>query len=79
MGGWKSKIRVGDLADGQRLEITCRRCRRLRYMTKADFPDPQQYLDEVERKLFCKRPCFGPAILAMDRKDELSGFVGGLA
>lgn len=80
MGGWKTKIRVSDLSDTQKLEVTCRRCGKVRYLTKANLPDPQMYLDEVERKLGCKAlKCGGRARLDMVRTDEMSGFVGGLA
>lgn len=80
MGGWRTKIRVDDLAPGQKLEITCRKCGRLRYITKTNLPDPQMYLDEVERRLCCTAlGCDGRARLDMVRLDEMSGFVGGLA
>lgn len=80
MGGWKSKIRVSDLAEGQKLEIICRHCGRLTYLTKATVTDQALYLDELERRLKCKaRGCGGSARLSMVRLDELTGFVGGLA
>lgn len=80
MGTWKTKIRVGDLADNQKLEVICIKCNRLRYVTKATLPDPQLYLDEVEKRLRCQaRGCHGRARLAMVRLDEMTGFVGGLA
>jgi hypothetical protein len=80
MGGWKTSIRVSDLDESQKLEITCLRCGRLRYLTKAELPDPQLFLDEVEHRLSCsKRGCKGRARLSIVRLDKLSGFVGGLA
>ena len=77
---WKTRIRVSDLAPTQKLEIICRRCGRLAYITGVDVTDQSLYLDELERRLRCKaRGCRGHARLAMVRLDELTGFVGGLA
>ena len=40
----------------------------------------QLYLDEIESRTRCKaRGCKGRMRMAMDRQDEMSGFVGGLA
>lgn len=82
--GWKTKIQVRDLADDQRLEMTCKKCRRLVYVKKADICTiegrDQLYLDELERRSRCKeRHCDGHMRMAMERLAELSGFVGGLA
>ena len=35
MGNWKTKYKVGDLADEQRIEMICKKCSRLVYITKA--------------------------------------------
>lgn len=84
MGNWKTKIKVGDLADAQKLEMICKKCSRLNYITKAMIcttKDREQlYLNEVERRAICKaRGCKGRMRMAMVRLDEMSGFVGGLA
>ncbi|MDM8346668.1 hypothetical protein P8H26_14845 [Pseudochrobactrum sp. sp1633] len=84
MGNWKTKIKVGDLADTQKLEMICKKCSRLTYITKAMICTAkgreQLYLDEVERRASCKaQGCKGRMRMAMVRLDELSGFVGGLA
>jgi len=84
MGNWKTKIRVSDLADNQKLEMTCKKCSRLTYITKSTICTAkgreQLYLDEVERRATCKaRGCKGRMRMAMVRLNEMSGFVGGLA
>ncbi|MBA8862441.1 DNA-directed RNA polymerase beta' subunit [Ochrobactrum anthropi] len=95
MGNWKSGIKVGDLADSQKLELICRKCRRVTYTDKAlicesvdrlqrdqeDTIDPAQlYLDQIEAKARCKaRGCRGHMRMAMVRLQEMSVFVGGLA
>ena len=84
MGNWKTKYKVGDLADEQRIEMICKKCSRLVYITKATICTvkgrEQLYLDEIENRARCKaRGCKGRMRMAMDRQDEMSGFVGGLA
>lgn len=83
MGNWKTKYQVRDLADSQKLEMTCKKCCRMIYITKATICTAkgrdQLYLDEVERRAICKaRGCNGRMRLAMFRLDEMSGFVGGM-
>lgn len=84
MSSWKQNIQVRDLDDAQRLEITCKICGHVHYLTKALICRPEErefeYLDEVERNEICKaRGCRGAVRLAMPRKGDTSGFVGGLA
>lgn len=84
MVGWKSKIMSRDLDDTQRLEMTCKRCGHVYYLTKALIcVSPEReflYLDQVEAEAICRaRGCRGRMRLSMVRLDELSGFVGGLA
>lgn len=84
MTGWKSKIRVSDLADDQKLEVRCRKCGHVHYLLRETIcTAPEReflYLDELERETICRaRGCRGPVRLSMVRLDELSGFVGGLA
>ncbi len=84
MGNWKTTIKVGDLADDQKLELICQKCKRLAYADRAMLCEKidrsQLYLDEIEAKARCKgRGCNGNMRLSMVRLKEMSGFVGGLA
>jgi len=81
---WKTNLRVSDLEPDQRLEVTCRLCGHVHYLTRQTIVmkpnDAQLYLDEVERRSRCKaRKCNGPVRLALVRKGDASAFVGGLA
>jgi hypothetical protein len=81
---WKSELQVLDLERDQRLEMTCRLCGHVHYLTPAlimSSPERQfLYLDEVERDSVCKaRKCYGKVRMAILRKGEASGFVGGMA
>uniref|UniRef100_UPI00403DE4E6 hypothetical protein n=1 Tax=Pasteurella multocida TaxID=747 RepID=UPI00403DE4E6 len=83
-GNWKTRYKASDLADHQRLEMTCKKCNRLVYINKAMISSirghEQLYLDEVERRARCKaQNCRGTMHMAMVRLDELSGFIGGIA
>ena len=84
MGNWKTKYRVSDLSDTQKLEMICKKCSRLVYINKATICTAkgreQLYLDEIEKRARCKaRGCKGQMRMAMVRQDEMSGFTGGLA
>ncbi|AXH76917.1 hypothetical protein [Ochrobactrum sp. SFR4] len=84
MGNWKTKYRVSDLSDTQKLEMICKKCSRLVYINKATICTAkgreQLYLDEIEKRARCKaRGCKGQMRMAMVRLDEMSGFTGGLA
>ncbi len=84
MGNWKTKIKVGDLAEDQKLEMICKKCGHLAYTDKKMLCETvdrsQLYLDEIEVRARCKlRGCKGVMRMAMVRLKELSGFVGGLA
>lgn len=81
---WKSSLKAGDLDPNDRLELTCRKCRHVRYLTAADIHahkrGDQLWLDEVEMRAKCRqRGCGGSMRMAWLRKDEASGFVGGIA
>ena len=84
MAGWKSQIQVRDLDAGQRLEMTCRQCGHVHYLTQAMIcVSPEReflYLDEVEAETVCRaRGCRGRVRMAMQSNSKTSGFVGGLA
>lgn len=84
MTSWKDSIQLGDLDVGQRLEMTCLRCGHMHYLTPdmvlAAGGRTTLYLDEVERRTQCRaRGCQGRVRLALVRKGDTSGFVGGLA
>ena len=81
---WKTTMQLGDLDSGQRLEITCRACSHVYYLTAADVIAGRRartrlYLDEVERKLRCKaRGCGGRVRMAWARGRDTSAFIGGM-
>ena len=84
MSSWKENVQVRDLDTGQRLEITCKTCGHVHYLTREMIcTSPEReflYLDEVERETMCRaRGCRGAVRLAMVRKGDTSAFVGGLA
>ena len=81
---WKTNLRVNDLDFNQKLEVTCRECGHLHYLTpKLISVSPEReflYLDEVERETICRaRGCRGAVRIALIRNGEASGFVGDLA
>lgn len=84
MSSWKQNVQVRDLDAGQRLEITCKSCGHVHYLTRETIAtSPERsflYIDEVERETICRaRGCRGAVRLAMVRKGDTSAFVGGLA
>lgn len=84
MTNWKESLQVRDLDPGQRLEITCRACGHVHYLTRELICVSAEreflYLDEIERETVCKaRGCRGAVRLALVRKGDTSAFVGGLA
>lgn len=67
-----------------RLELVCRKCGHLRYLTgkqlQARKGTAYLYLDEVEARTRCtQRSCNGHMRMAMPPNGETSGFVGGIA
>lgn len=83
MGSWKSKLQVSDLDDSDRLELQCRQCGQVRYLTRAELLGRnahQLHLDAVERRARCRVfGCKGTMRMALVRQHKVSGFVGGLA
>lgn len=81
---WKRAIQVRDLDVKDRLELTCKACGHLRYLTGAALHArrgaARLYLDEVEARARCsQRGCKGAMRMAMASQGETSGFVGGIA
>ena len=81
---WKTNLRVNDLDFDQRIEVTCRECGHVHYLTRKLISGSSEreflYLDEVERETVCRaRGCRGAVRIALVRNGEASGFVGGLA
>lgn len=81
---WKTSMQVRDLDADQRLEMTCKVCGHVHYLTPtliaASRGRATLYLDEIEKMTTCKsRGCWGRVRMALVRRDDTSGFVGGLA
>lgn len=81
---WKTDLRATDLGDDVRLELTCKRCGAVRFLSSdailARSGGRHLYLDQVETRARCRqRGCNGPMRMALTRKGEASGFVGGIA
>jgi len=81
---WKTTLRAGDLGAETKLELSCRRCGAVRFLTAGDIlarrAGAHLYLDQVEARARCRqRGCGGAMRMAMIRCGETSGFVGGLA
>ncbi len=81
---WKDSLQVRDLEPGQRLEMTCKKCGHVHYLTPELLMTKRAHenlsLAEVEQKTGCKaRGCHGKMRMAMTHASETSGFVGGLA
>lgn len=84
MTSWKENVQVRDLDPDQKLEITCRSCGHVHYLTRENIITSDEreflYLDEIERETICRaRGCRGAVRLAMLRSGDTSAFVGGLA
>ncbi|HEY9091770.1 hypothetical protein [Parasphingorhabdus sp.] len=81
---WKRNIQVLDLEPSDRLELLCRKCGKLRWLTGEELlsrPDAKYlWLEDVERRARCRqRGCGGTMRMAMPGEGETSGFVGGIA
>ncbi len=80
---WKTSLQVRDLEPSQRLEVTCKVCGHVHYLTHQQIMQTPEreflYLDEVEKATVCRaRGCRGTVRLAIVRPGETSGFVGGM-
>lgn len=78
---WKQEIQLRDLAADQSIEIACRQCGHAYYRLVSDLLElgKMSYLDEVEKRLACKRRgCRGRVCVSLMDRAETDGFVGGL-
>ena len=81
---WRSNIQVLDLEPDDRLELTCRSCGRMRWLTATELLARREAarltLGEVEARARCRqRGCHGHMRLAMPSPQDTAGFVGGIA
>lgn len=81
---WRTNIQIRDLEPSDRLELLCRNCGTLRWLTGDELlaRDGVSHLTllEVERRARCRqRGCGGGMRLAMPCAHETKGFVGGIA
>ena len=82
---WKRRLRITDVDPTDRFELTCKKCKRLYYMTSVEilkkYPEMKQFwLDEVERDLKCiTRLCRGDVGMVITHQLKVEGFVGGMA
>lgn len=81
---WKTDLRADDLGCDVRLELTCKKCGAVRFLSAetilARRNGSQLYLDQVEARSRCRqRGCNGPMRMALIRNGETSGFVGDIA
>ena len=83
MGNWKSKLRVSDLSPDTKLELQCKKCGQIRYLTVAYLIKrnaEQLYIDQVEKRALCRvHGCKGLMRLSLSYKHQETSFVGGMA
>lgn len=81
---WKTNIQVLDLEADDRLELTCRKCGKMRWLEATELfarKDAKRLtLAQIEARAKCRqRGCGGAMRMAMPAPHETAGFVGGLA
>ena len=81
---WRTSLRADDLGDEQRIELSCRKCGAVRFLEPSVIlkrrGGDQLSLGQVEARARCtQRGCKGLMRMALVRRGEASGFVGGLA
>lgn len=81
---WKTNIQVRDLEATDRLELTCKKCGTVRYITGAELQSRKGagrlWLDEVEKRSRCRVfGCGGTMRMARPPEGDTTAFVGGIA
>lgn len=81
---WLDALQLGDLDPATRMELTCRRCGKVRFVTPSEILARADYrrlwLSEVEARARCRqRWCRGTMRLALPAAGSARGFVGGIA
>ncbi len=81
---WLDALQLGDLDPDTRIELTCTRCRKVRFVTPAEILARGDYrrlwLSEVQARARCRqRGCRGGMRLAIPASGSAKGFVGGIA
>jgi transcription elongation factor Elf1 len=81
---WKTDLKLSDLDAMAEIEVVCKRCKLVRYVTPAQLLErvdfKNAYLDEIEYSLHCSdRFCRGGVRIALIHDDKTEGFVGGMA
>lgn len=81
---WRTNIQIRDLEPTDRLELICRKCGKLRWITGSELQARKGLnhlaLREVEARARCRqRGCGGNMRLAMPSPQDTAGFVGGIA
>lgn len=83
MGNWKEKLQVNDLSEDSKLEMQCRKCNHVRYLTKADLIKRnagQRHLNYIENRSQCiVFGCKGKMRLSLTYTHKVSAFIGGIA
>lgn len=81
---WLDAIQLRDLDPASRIELTCRVCGKVRFVTPAELlalgDFGHLWLSQVQTRARCKqRGCKGAMRLAMPNSKAAKGFVGGIA
>jgi hypothetical protein len=81
---WKDQLQVLDLGAADKIELTCRACGHLRYLTGAELQSRggalRLTLTQVEARARCRgRGCNGQMRLAMPHQGDTAAFIGGIA
>jgi hypothetical protein len=81
---WQDAIQLRDLEIDARLELTCRECGKVRFVTVGELlalgDFGHLWLSEVQERARCRqRGCRSPMRLAMPNRGDTKGFVGGIA
>lgn len=80
---WKCEFQLLDLAQDEKIEVTCKTCGHSRYenpyLLISKYGLSYEYMDEVERLLKChSRGCNSDVRIALPARGEAETFVGGL-